>query len=236
MKKKSFKISAKPSQWTFDKNVPINFDNHINKSVPFYQEFAWLAERLSDFYIKDDSIVYDIGCSTGSFVKRLSIRHKNKKKLKLFGLDIVKKMINFAKKKNSGKNIKFLNTDIIKFKFKKSDLVVSFYTIQFIHPKFRQTLINKIYKLLNWGGAFIFVEKVRSYDARTQDQMTQIYEEFKIDQGFSSKEIINKKRSLKGVMEPFSTKANIDMLKRAGFKDVSSIAKFVTFEFFLAIK
>ena len=79
MKKKSFKISAKPSQWTFDKNVPINFDNHINKSVPFYQEFAWLAERLSDFYIKDDSIVYDIGCSTGSFVKRLSIRHKNKK-------------------------------------------------------------------------------------------------------------------------------------------------------------
>ena len=80
------------------------------------------------------------------------------------------------------------------------------------------------------------IEKVRSYDARTQDQMSNIYEEFKSSNGFSIDEISNKKNSLKGVLEPFSTNANIAMLKRAGFKDISSIAKFISFEFFLAIK
>ena len=79
-KKKNYKILAKTASWTFDKNVPKKFDYHINKSVPFYQEFAWLGEKISDFYIKENSVVYDIGCSTGSFLKRLSLRHAEKKK------------------------------------------------------------------------------------------------------------------------------------------------------------
>ena len=235
-KKKNYKILAKNASWTFDKNVPTKFDYHINKSIPFYQEFAWLGEKISDFYIKENSIVYDIGCSTGSFLKRLSLRHKEKKKIKFVGIDIVKNMIKFAKLKNQSGKIKYTHSDILKYKFKPSDLFISFYTIQFIHPKKRQDLLNKIYKSLNWGGAFFFVEKVRSYDARTQDQLTNIYEEFKINNGFTLKEIINKKHSLKGILEPFSSSANIQMLKRSGFKDINSIGKFVCFEFFLAIK
>ena len=38
-----------------------------------------------------------------------------------------------------------------------SDLIISF-TMQFIHPKHRQDVINKIYKSLNWGGAFLFLK------------------------------------------------------------------------------
>ena len=97
-------------------------------------------------------------------------------------------------------------------------------------------MLNKIFKSLNWGGSLFLVEKVRSYDARTQEQMTTIYEEFKHYNGFSEKEISAKKKSLKGILEPFSSNANVQMLKRAGFKDVSTIAKFVSFEGFLAIK
>lgn len=229
-------LFAKNSSWTFDKNVPKEFDKHISKSVPLYHQMHWLCEQLSDFYVKDDSLVYDIGCSTGSLLKKIAIRHKNKKKLKLVGIDIVKKMVSFAKKNNKAGNIQFINKDLTKYKFKKSDFILSFYTMQFIKSKDRQNLINKIYKSLNWGGAFFLVEKVRSYDARTQDQMTTIYEEFKLHNGFNEREITAKKKSLKGVLEPFSSNANIQILKRAGFKDVSSVAKFVCFEGFLAIK
>ena len=80
------------------------------------------------------------------------------------------------------------------------------------------------------------VEKVRAPDARFQDIMNQVYVDYKLAQGFSSSEIVNKSRSLKGVLEPFSSKANIDMLKRAGFKDVLSVFKYGFFEGFLAIK
>ena len=120
--------------------------------------------------------------------------------------------------------------------FKKSDLIISFYTIQFIKQKFRQKLINKIYKSLNWGGGFFFVEKVRSYDARTQDMNNEIYIEWKKIMGFSDEEINSKTKSLKGVLDPFSSKGNLDMLKRSGFRDISVIGKFICFEVILAIK
>ena len=73
---------------------------------------------------------------------------------------------------------------------------------------------NKIFKELNWGGGFLFFEKVRAPDARFQDIMSLIYNDFKLDNKFTPKEIIAKSRSLKGVLEPFSSKANIELLKR----------------------
>jgi tRNA (cmo5U34)-methyltransferase len=79
-------------------------------------------------------------------------------------------------------------------------------------------------------------EKVRGADARFQDMMTAIYTDFKLDQGYNPDEIISKSRSLKGVLEPFSTQGNLDLLKRAGFVDVMTIMKWVCFEGFLAIK
>ena len=50
------------------------------------------------------------------------------------------------------------------------------------------------------------------------------------------KEILAKTRSLKGILEPFTTKENLNFLKRAGFKDYVSIQKYLCFEGFLAIK
>ena len=54
MKHNSKKIIAKNASWTFDNSVPKKFDYHIDKSVPLYEEFHWLARELSDFYLKDD--------------------------------------------------------------------------------------------------------------------------------------------------------------------------------------
>ena len=108
--------------------------------------------------------------------------------------------------------------------------------MQFIHVSKRQKLVNKIFKSLNWGGAFFMIEKVRANDARFQDIMNQIYIDYKKDMKFSDNEIINKSRSLKGIMEPFSTKGNIGLLKRAGFKDILTVFKYGFFEGFLAIK
>jgi tRNA (cmo5U34)-methyltransferase len=79
-------------------------------------------------------------------------------------------------------------------------------------------------------------EKVRANDARFQDIISTLYTEFKLLNGYSSDEIISKSRSLKGVLEPFSSNANIDMLKRAGFEDILTIFKYLNFEGLLAIK
>ena len=96
--------------------------------------------------------------------------------------------------------------------------------------------MNKLYENLNWGGALLLFEKTRAPDARFQDIVTGVYNEFKIEQGFESEEIFNKTRSLKGVLEPFSHNGNVDILKRAGFVDILPIFRYIPFEGFLAIK
>ena len=87
---------------------------------------------------------------------------------------------------------------------------------------------------MGWG--IFFAEKVRSYDARTQEMSNEIYKEWKKTKGFTDEEINSKTKSLKSVLDPFSSNGNIAMLKRAGFKDFSVIGKFICFEIVLAIK
>ena len=229
-------IKTKFSDWTFKGNVYKNFDKHINKSVPLYPETHQLYLHLSDFFLQDSSKIIDLGCSTGIFLNKLFERHgKNSKKLKFIGIDNVKEMINFFKKKNN-RNISFINNNILNYNLNNSCIISSFYTIQFISPKKRQTLINKIFKCLNWGGAFFMIEKVRGPDARFQDIFNQIYVEYKLSKGYTAEEIINKTNSLKSVLEPFSSSGNLQMLKRAGFKDINIVFKYSCFEGYLAIK
>lgn len=237
MKKKvGTKIKSSNTNWTFDGKVYKNFDTHINKSVPLYLWAHEIGLDISDFFIKKNSNCYDLGCSTGTFLKKLALRNK-KKKAKFYGVDEVKNMVKYAKKNcKNFKNIHFLNKDVSKINFQNCDFITSYYTIQFIKPSERQRLFNKIFKSLNWGGAFLFFEKVRAPDARFQDIMSLIYNEFKIKNGFSSSEIIEKSRSLKGVLDPFSSNENLLFLKRAGFKDYMSVFKFISFEGFIAIK
>ena len=229
-------LNAKNAQWSFGGDTHKTFDAHVSKSVPFYSDGHSIIEEVSDFFLSDGSLVYDIGCSTGTLLEKLAIRNINKK-IQFIGCEPEIGMTNAAIEKcKKHKNISIINESILDFPMEKSDLISAYYTIQFLHPSIRQDVFDKIYKSLNWGGAFIFFEKVRAPDARFQDMMSLIYNEYKFSQGYTPQEVITKSKSLKGVLEPFSSQGNIDLASRAGFKDVMSVFKYVCFEGFLAIK
>ena len=176
-----------------------------------------------------------MGSSAGTLTYKLA-KHHEFRDAKFIGLEIEKDMVRKANELYKSPNLSFICDDMNTVTLEKADLIVSYYTIQFIHPKLRQQLIDKIYESLNWGGAFILYERVRANDARFQDIISNLYMEYKLDQGYDAKEIIAKAKSLKGVLEPFSTEGNIDMLKRAGFVDILSVQKYMNFEGFLVIK
>lgn len=230
-------IKAENAGWDFKGEISDNFSEHVKKSIPYYKEGHSLICKLSDYFIKNNSVCYELGTSVGELLENLALHHKIKQNIKWIGIDIEEDMIQKAKiNLKEYKNISLKAADAPHFDYEKSDLIVSYYTIQFIPPKFRQLLINKIFESLNWGGAFIFFEKVRAPDARFQDIMSALYNDYKLEQNYSPSEIIAKTRSLKGVLEPFSTQGNIDLLKRAGFVDYMTIMKYVCFEGFIAIK
>lgn len=231
------KIKAANAGWTFGENVPDTFVDHIKLSVPLYEKGHDLVCQVSDFFVHHDSIVYEIGTSTGELLRKLAERQKGKPEARFIGMDVEPAMVKAARAHCSGLDtIKIVHEDARVAEMAKADMIISYYTMQFIPPRNRQELFDKIYDRLNWGGALVIFEKVRAPDARFQDLIMQLYNEFKIENGFTSEEIVEKSRSLKGVMEPFSTQGNIDLMKRAGFKDVVSIQKFLCFEGFLAIK
>lgn len=228
-------IEAQNANWKFNGSMVEHFEEHVAKSVPLYNEGHELIAKLSDYFVKDDSICYELGSSAGTLTNKLATRHEFRA-AKFVGLEIEEDMVEKANELYKSTNLSFICDDMNTVNLEKADLIVSYYTIQFIHPKLRQELINKIYDSLNWGGAFILYEKVRANDARFQDIISNLYMEYKLDQGYSAEEVIGKAKSLKGVLEPFSTQGNIDMLKRAGFVDILSIQKYMNFEGFLVIK
>ena len=73
-------IKSKNASWSFRGEVFKNFDKHIQKSVPMYQECRSLFLFLSDFFIQENSKIYDLGSSTGTFLNMISNRHDLKKK------------------------------------------------------------------------------------------------------------------------------------------------------------
>ena len=56
-------------------------------------------------------------------------------------------------------SLTFISSPVQEFEFQNCDLVLSYYTMQFVHPKFRQKIINNIFQSLNWGGGFFFLKK-----------------------------------------------------------------------------
>ncbi len=232
-------IISNDSNWRFSGDTVSAFDEHIKKSVPLYLEGHQITCDLSKFFVNNNSIVYEIGSSTGVLTTKLSETNKTKLGVRFIGLDVEKDMVDYANQnlaKPSNNNVSFEHADIVSVELEKSDLIACYYTVQFIPPAVRQKVIDKLYQSLNWGGAFIMFEKIRAPDARFQDIINTLYLNYKLENGYSEKNIVTKMMSLKGILEPFSTQGNIDMLKRAGFVDIVSVQKYLCFEGFLAIK
>nr|WP_202604729.1 methyltransferase domain-containing protein [Pseudomonas syringae] len=230
-------MASNNAAWSFGGDTPKHFDSHVSKSVPKYKDGHDIVLSLSDFFIKADSVCYELGSSTGTLTRQLAERHGRSGKW--VGIDVEEAMTQQANQslgRAPTSNVTFVTDDILTFAYEKSDFIVAYYTVQFVHPRVRQELFNRIYESLNWGGAFVLFEKVRGPDARFQDVISSLYVDYKMQQGYTPSEILAKTRSLKGVLEPFSTAGNQDMLARAGFKDVMSIFKYICFEGFFCIK
>ena len=234
-------IAMQPARWNFGGEVPGKFVAHAQRSIPYYDDCHELIARISDHFVSAGSTCYDLGASTGRLLHLLAPRHPPG--VRWVGIDCEPGMVMEAKigKGEEGKvappgNIEFVEGDICSYDYEPADLIVAFYTVQFISPRRRQQLIDRLYQSLNWGGALILFEKVRGPDARFQDIATSLYTEMKLEHGYTAEEILAKSRSLKGVLEPFSTEGNMDLLRRAGFVDIMTIFKYVCFEGFLAIR
>lgn len=224
------------NEWSFNnKNIVSKFKQHINNSIPLYNDGHDIIIQISKNILSNKSVVTDLGCSLGELI--FKIYNSNiKKNIKYIGIDNSENMIKKALKLYSNDNLYFYNKDIFKYEIEKSDLIISYYTLQFIPIKKRIYILKKIYKSLNKNGAFIFFEKTRIKDKNFDKFNLDTYYNFKKKSGYTNKQILNKKNLLKGKMIPITSDKNIYNLKKSGFKKINLIFKYSYFEGYICLK
>jgi tRNA (cmo5U34)-methyltransferase len=222
--------------WSFGGPVAEVFDRHIERSVPGYREGHDLVARLSDWFLPEGAAAVEIGCATGALLSHLA-EWTQVRDVRIVGIEIEEAMVEAARRRCEGlPSVEVRHGDALTEPLGPCTLAVSYYTVQFVRPADRLRLLRRIHAALDPGGALVMFEKVRAPDARLQDILGALHVDFKLEQGFDEAEIVHKARSLKGVLEPLTTQANLDLLGRAGFRDRMTVFKRLCFEGFLAIK
>ena len=224
--------------WQFNFSNAKSFEEHIERSVPDYALGHDLIVNLSQFFLFEGSVCIDIGSTTGNLITKI-IKNNTKDNINFIAIEPEKKMVKLHNKsinKKKLKNIKILNNTFENCIIPKSDLIISHYTIQFIKQSRRPKIFKKIYKSLNSGGAFIFFEKILGNNSKFETIFNSLLFDFKKQNKFTSEEILNKSRSLRGVMEPTKDIENLNFLKKAGFSKIQTIHQKINFKGYLCIK
>lgn len=221
--------------WTFEKDVAKIFDKHVAQSVPMYEEIQNLIVNISQFFIRNNDVIYDIGTSTGTTI--YALKEAIQKPFKVIGIDNSIDMIKTAEDKLKGFNgIELICSDVGKYDFDvKANLIISNLTLQFIPMEDREAIINKIYNNLNQGGAFIIIEKTYAKSSIHQEIYTQLYHDFKESNELTPTDIRYKDKSLRSVLMAKKNEDNIKMLTEAGF-EVDEFFRNLNFVGYLAIK
>lgn len=233
-------VFTKPisKQFEFDTEVAAVFDDMLVRSVPFYKESQELTRRFAINALQNGGIVYDLGCSTASLLLSIERTLPQNCDIRLIGIDNSSAMIEHARKKIEayGSKIHLYEGDILQHPYEKSQVMVSNYTLQFIRPLVRDTLIRTIADTLNDNGIFIFSEKVVSEDPKLNKELIDCYYDFKKSQGYSQYEIVQKREALENVLIPYTMSENIQMVKNNGFKNCEVIFRWANFATFIAYK
>ena len=232
-------LKVEKGSFAFDEKTAAVFDDMLARSVPFYSEIQRMIAELAVSFARNNSDIYDIGCSTG--VTLLNLAGRVPKQTRLIGIDFSREMLKKAKaklKKNGVlercllRNVD-LNRDL---EIKNASVAIMNLTLQFVSPSKRPLVVKKIYNGLNRGGCLILVEKIKSNVPELERRFVEFYYDLKMRNHYSRLEISKKREALENVLIPYTHDANIKLLKKSGFKLIDGFFRWYNFSGIIAVK
>ena len=220
-----------PYKWEFNEEVAQCFDKHVRQSVFMYEEFHNSIINMSKFFIEDNTNILDVGTSTGELLMKLPYNPT----CRYIGIDTEKGMINKAQEKLEDK-YELQVGDILNYNIVNCSLITMVLVLQFIKNKDKESALQNIYNSLNEGGAFIFVDKIKTPVLDIHDMYNDLYYDFKRENGLTDTEIIDKNVSLRGVQKCLTVEENIQLIKNVGFKNLDIFLKYNNFVGIIALK
>lgn len=228
-----------PGDFVFDETVAGVFEDMIERSVPGYEAVHRLLRVVARKFVTKGSSVYDLGCSLGaaSFSVCQAIPNAS---VSVIAVDNSEAMIHRLQQKLEGQpseaRIKPVCADITGVEIENASLVILNYTLQFVDPPRRDSLIQKIYSGLRQDTALLLSEKIRYADHDEDARMQGLHEKFKQGQHYSALEIARKREALEDVLIRDTHEQHRTRLYRAGFSRVFALMQHLNFITYLAIK
>jgi tRNA (cmo5U34)-methyltransferase len=193
------------------------FDQHIRQSIRGYADLMSDCVALSEYFVENDTVVFDIGSSTGTFLREVRNKnHARAPRARYVGIDIEDKFkVQWEEQRLAGLELSV--ADIRSFPIPRDcSFVTSIFSMQFIPEGDRQRVVDQIYQALRPGGAIIVAEKTLSRLPKLNDMLTFIHYDFK-RRSFTEAEILAKERSLRSIMKLWSEQQIMDSIVDAGF-------------------
>lgn len=242
---------AQVKDFAFDAQVVEVFSDMISRSVPGYNTIIDTIGRLSQRFVKQNTQIYDLGCSLGAAT--LAMRKgidkgigknfaagKTDPNCKIIAVDNSFAMVERCKMHinafKSETKVDVVEANIQDVTIENASMVVLNFTLQFIDKNDRQALINKIANGINADGILVISEKVSYGDRVIDEHLIDLHHDFKKANGYSELEVAQKRTALENVMRTDSVEQHIQRLKEAGFSHVSPWFQCFNFISFIAIK
>lgn len=194
------------------------YDNNINKTVPFYNCFY---EQTIDVVMQcgfDQLDWLDLGCGTGSLAEKALMQFPS---AHFCLVDPSKPMLDQAREKLKDYNIQYacMNSEQIKEQ-KKFNVITAIQSHHYMKAQQRVEATKRIYEALREGGIYISFENVIPRDEVTKQQELLRWGRYQQSQG-KTKEEAKKHNQRCGVNYfPITVEEHINLLEQTGFKRV----------------
>lgn len=226
------------SDFAFNKQVAEVFDNMISRSVPGYKTVSYLSAIIASEHLQAGDYCYDLGCATGDTL--YNIATVSNTPCHLIGIDNSQAMLDKCAQtlaaQQSNTTHSLICRDICQVNFQPSQVIIMNFTLQFIAPRQRQTILSKVYKSLLPGGILILAEKIILENANQQSLYESWHRAFKRAQGYSKLEIQQKREAIEQVLIPETIGQHRDRLQESGFTQINLACQFLNFVTFVATK
>jgi tRNA (cmo5U34)-methyltransferase len=204
--------------FVFDERVAEVFPDMIRRSVPGYETVLPLSGLLAARHMSSGGRCYDLGCSLGA-TARAVLRGIDDPTAQVIAVDNSAAMIARARQlHNDEPRIQWLQGDLRTTPITDADAVLMNYTLQFVPPPERTTLLARIHHGLKESGALIISEKIRFADATLQRELEAAHLDFKRANGYSDMEIAGKRTALEKVLLPDTEADHLARFAAAGFR------------------
>ncbi|MBG6244958.1 carboxy-S-adenosyl-L-methionine synthase CmoA [Candidatus Symbiopectobacterium sp. 'North America'] len=225
--------------WTFDERVAEVFPDMVQRSVPGYSNIISMIGMLAERFAKPDTQIYDLGCSLGAAA--LSMRRNIQATgCNIIAVDNSPAMIERCRRHidafRAATPVQVIEADIRDIVIENASLVVLNFTLQFLAPEERQTLLTRIYQGLNPGGGLVLSEKFGFEDNKVGELLFNMHHDFKRANGYSELEISQKRNMLENVMLTDSVETHKSRLAKAGFQHSEVWFQCFNFGSLLALK